>query len=805
MDWITDTIAIGNYHEAQDKELLKQAGIQSALSLDGTLTPERAEQFGLAKVVTAVLVDGPGNDLRVFGGAVESLMFLVQLKPPVLVQCHAGRSRSVAVVAAYLMRMHNLEPDEAVERVTPMRTLLITLTFLIAAGSAQAQEYDIVVYGGTSGGITAAIQAARMGKSVVFIEPGKYLGGLTSGGLGATDIGNKKAIGGVSREFYQRIKKHYADDANWKVEKRSEFKGPGHDPKDDAAWTFEPHVAERVFTDWLREHKVPVVFGKRLDLKKGVRKDGTRIAMITMETGETYKGKMFIDATYEGDLMAKAGVSYHVGREANKVYGETLNGIQVKNSVHHQFVKKVDPYVKPGDPSSGLVPLVVAGPPGVDGDGDSRVQAYNFRLCATDRPEHRRPWPKPAKYDEKLYELLLRNFEAGDLRLPWNPILMPNRKTDSNNNFAFSTDHIGMNYAYPDGDYATRAKIWQDHVDYQQGLMWTLANHPRVPATVRKHYQMWSLAKGEFVDNDNWPHQLYVREARRMIAGYVMIEQNCRGARVAEDPVGLAAYTMDSHNIQRYVTKEGYVRNEGDVQVGGFPPYPISYRSIVPKSAECTNLFVPVCLSASHISYGSIRMEPVFMVLGQSSATAAALAIDAKCDVQAVDYAKLKARLLADKQVLEWTGPKREAGIDAKTLAGIVIDDPAAERQGFDRVSSSAPPFVNEGYRHDGNEERGQQWARYRPNLPKAGKYEVRMSYSTNPNRATNVPVTIVHADGKTVVKVNQRKPAPIDRTFISLGTFRFDKGSAGHVEIGNRGVDGFVIIDAVQWLPAKE
>jgi hypothetical protein len=690
-----------------------------------------------------------------------------------------------------------------------MRTLpvLLALTLVPFTARAADREYEVVVYGGTSGGVSAAVQAARLGKTVALIEPGKHLGGMTSGGLGATDIGNKAAIGGIAREFYRRVRKHYEGDAAWTQERRADFQGRGHEPKEDTAWTFEPHVAEQIYGEFIREHKIPVVLGQRLDLARGVTKDGPRIVSVRTESGDTYRGKVFIDATYEGDLMAKAGVAYHVGRESNATYGETLNGVQVKNATHHQFVKKVDPYVRPGDPASGLVPRVHAGPPGTDGEGDRRVQAYNFRLCATDRPENRRPWPKPANYDERQYELLLRNFEAGDLRLPWNPVLMPNRKTDSNNNFDFSTDDIGSNYDYPDGDHATRDRVWKEHIDYTQGLMWTLANHPRVPEKVRQHFQTWGLAKDEFTDNDNWPYQLYVREARRMVGAYVMTEANCRGRRVAEDPVGLAAYTMDSHNIQRYVAADGSVRNEGDVQVGGFSPYPISYRSITPKPEQCTNLLVPVCLSASHISYGSIRMEPVFMVLGQSAATAAALAIDAGVPVQQVDYAKLRERLLGDKQVLDWTGPKRTAaaGIDPKTLPGVVLDDEDAERQGFDHVSSAAGPFVGPGYRHDGNEGRGRQWARYTPELPKAGRYEVRLSYSPNPNRATNVPITVTHADGKTAVTVNERRPPDRDRSFVSLGTFRFEKGRAGSVEIRNTGVDGYVIIDAVQWLPVEE
>jgi hypothetical protein len=490
-----------------------------------------------------------------------------------------------------------------------------------------------VVYGGTSGGVVAAVKAARMGRSVVLIEPGRHLGGLSSGGLGATDIGNKQAIGGVSREFYRRLGRAYDQ---------------------DEAWKFEPHVAEEVFDELIRAANVPVAFGERLDLADGVEKRGTRIVAIRTESGRTFRGRMFIDATYEGDLMAKAGVSYHVGREANAVYGETLNGVQTRKATHHQFIKPVDPHVVPGDPASGLLPGVHAGGPGAEGSGDHRVQAYNFRICATDVPENRRPWPKPDDYDPLRYELLLRNFEAGDERVPWHAVMMPNRKTDSNNNHAVSTDYIGMNYAYPDGDYATRQRIIRKHRSYQRGLMWTLANSPRVPAKVREYFQTWGLARDEFTDNDNWPRQLYVREARRMVSDYVMTQHNCQGRRVVEDPVGLAAYTMDSHNVQRYVDENGHVRNEGDVQVGGFPPYPISYRSIVPKRSQCTNLLVPVCLSASHIAFGSIRMEPVFMVLGESAATAAVQAVEADVDVQEIDYERLYERLIVDGQILSW-------------------------------------------------------------------------------------------------------------------------------------------------------
>ena len=516
-------------------------------------------------------------------------------------------------------------------------------------------DADVVVYGGTSGGIAAAVSASRLGKSVILIEPTAFLGGMTTGGLGATDIGNKRCIGGISREFYRRIFKHYQDPAHWTHETREMyFKGRTiNSQNEDSMWTFEPHVASIVFDQMLKETNVQVVFNQRLDRQAGVHKNEKTIETIRMETGDTYRAQIFIDATYEGDLMAAAGVSYHVGREANTTYGETINGIQKEKTIHHQFVKPVDPYITPGDPNSGLLPNIVPMPQGSDGDGDHRLQAYNYRMCTTDIPANRVPWPKPQRYNELDYELLLRNFEAADMRLPWAPIWMPNRKTDVNNNFAFSTDYIGRNYDYPDADYARREEILKDHESYQQGLMWTLANHPRVPESIRQVFQNNGLAKDEFLDNGNWPRQLYVREARRLVSDYVMTEKNCKRIEVVNDSVGMGAYNMDSHNTQRYVTSEGLARNEGDVQIPT-KPYPISARSIFPKKSECSNLLVPVCMSASHIAYGSIRMEPVFMVLGQSASELACLAIDHRQSVQDVPYADLQKRLLDVGQVLDF-------------------------------------------------------------------------------------------------------------------------------------------------------
>ncbi|MEN2284395.1 FAD-dependent oxidoreductase [Algoriphagus sp. SE2] len=553
-----------------------------------------------------------------------------------------------------------------------MKKLVIALVFFligIYSPKAFCQSYDIVIYGGTSAGVSAAIQASRMNKSVVLIEPSNRLGGLTTGGLGQTDIGNKQAIGGIAREFYQQIKRYYEQPENWIWQNRDEYVDGGQTRTkegEDAMWTFEPSAALKVYHQMLENEKVDIVYGERLLRNEaGIRKSGGKIQSITMESGKTFEGKMFMDATYEGDLMALAGVSYTVGRESNATYKESLNGVQANyysvslknkpssNAKNHNFVPGVDPYIEKGNPSSGLLPYITEGGPGIDGTGDDKVQAYCFRMCLTDHPENRIPFQKPEGYQEINYELLFRNYEAGETQLPWINSSMPNRKTDTNNRLGFSTDFIGQNYDYPEASYEEREKIIEAHRNYQQGLMWSLANHPRIPEQIRKVYSQYGTCKDEFERGDGWQNQLYIREARRMVSGFVMTQRHCEGIEVVEDAVGLAAYGMDSHHIQRYVDHNGFVQNEGNVEAHVDGPFPISYKSIVPKKEEATNLLVPVCLSASHIAFGSIRMEPVFMVLGQSAAIAASLSIDNGANVQDLSYESLKSVLIENKQRLK--------------------------------------------------------------------------------------------------------------------------------------------------------
>jgi hypothetical protein len=699
--------------------------------------------------------------------------------------------------------------------------VLAIVSAAVATGTRAADEpYDLVIYGGTSAAVVAAVQARKMDKSVVIVCPDKHLGGLSSGGLGWTDTGNKAVIGGLAREFYHRVWKHYDQPAAWKWQTREQYgnKGqgtPAIDGSQRTMWIFEPHVAEQAFEDLVKEYNLVVHRDEWLDRSAGVMKSGSRIMAIKMLSGKQYAGRMFIDATYEGDLMAAAGVEYTVGREAKSTYDEEHNGVQtgVLHHRHHFGVlkEKISPYWTPGDPASGVLPRISTEPPGAFGAADKRVQAYCYRTCLTDHPDNRVPFAKPEGYDPQQYELLVRIFAAGwrETFDKFDPI--PNRKTDTNNHGPFSTDNIGYSYAYPEASYERRREILREHRQYQQGWLYFIANDPRVAREVQDEMRRWGLAKDEFTDNNHWPHQIYVREARRLIGSYVMTENELRKKRPTPDSVGMGSYTIDSHNVQRYITPEGYVQNEGDIGVPTGGAYAIAYGSLVPRRGQCDNLLVPVCLSSSHIAFGSIRMEPVFMILGQSAATAAALAIDGLTSVQDLPYARLRERLLADGQVLEFVSAAPIGGktdgrgaIDWKKLPGVVVDDAHARLSGDWTTSRAAAAWIGEGYRHDQNARNGKASARFEAPLPRDGRYEVRLAYTPHANRSSQTTVEIEHARGRTSQKIDQRQPPPLDGHFVSLGTFEFAAGSPAVVVVSNRGADGFVIIDAVQWIGAE-
>lgn len=545
-----------------------------------------------------------------------------------------------------------------------MMVLLISTSFIFSCKEKphvekEIIEADIIIYGGTSAAISAAVEAKRSGKSVIVVSPDVHLGGLTSGGLGWTDTGDKSVIGGLAREFYHRVYNYYNTDEAWQWQPKNEYGNTGQgtpamDGENRTMWIFEPHVAEKVFEDLVKEDSIRVDRDEWLDREKGVVLDNGSIKSFSTLSGKTYSGKVFIDATYEGDLMAASGVSYHVGREGQEVYGEEWNGVQTGVLHHkHWFESDISPYIIPGDPSSGLLPKISSEDPGKKHSGDNKIQAYCFRTCMTNHEDNRVPFPKPEGYDPMQYELLARVFDSG-----WNEWFgkfdaIPNHKTDTNNHGPFSSDNIGMNYDYPEASYERRKEIINEHEQYQKGLLWFVANDPRVPEDIQLEMQNWGLAKDEFVDNGNWPHQIYVREARRMIGEFVMTENELLKKSKTPNPIGLGSYTMDSHNAQRYIKPDGFVQNEGDIGVDTNGPYTISYGSLVPKKEECKNLLVPVCVSSSHIAFGSIRMEPVFMILGQSAAAAAVLAINENIAVQNVEYDKLKDVLEAKGQIIE--------------------------------------------------------------------------------------------------------------------------------------------------------
>ena len=528
------------------------------------------------------------------------------------------------------------------------------------SGLKNRMSADVIIYGGTSAAVTTAVQVIKMGKSVIVVSPDKHLGGLTSSGLGFTDTGDKSVIGGLSREFYHRLYNYYQKHEAWQWQKMEEYgnKGqgtPAIDGENRTMWIFEPHVAEKVFEDFVSDHKIKVIRDEWLNRENGVEiKDG-KIVSITTLSDHIYEGKVFVDATYEGDLMAAAGVSYHVGREANSVYSEEWNGVQigVLHHGHHFSDRKISPYVVPNDPASGILPRISNEDPGEKGEGDNKIQAYCFRMCLTKNESNRVPFSRPDGYDPKQYELLIRIYDSGwrETFNKFDPI--PNLKTDVNNHGPFSSDNIGKNYDYPEASYERRREIIKEHETYQKGLLYFTITDPRIPKEIQTEMKKWGLAKDEFLDNGHWPHQIYVREARRMIGEFVMTENEILSKKPVERSIGMGSYFMDSHNTQRYITPDGYVQNEGDVGIRPKKSYKIELGTLLPQKEECTNLLVTVAVSSSHIAFGSIRMEPVFMILGQSAGTIAGLAIEKNIGIHDLSYNEIKAKLIEDGQVLE--------------------------------------------------------------------------------------------------------------------------------------------------------
>jgi hypothetical protein len=658
-------------------------------------------------------------------------------------------------------------------------TMLAAL--LLAYGAAPAQNIhvinvDICVYGGTSAGVIAAYTAKQLGKSVILIEPGRHVGGLSSGGLGYTDIGNKYAVTGLARDFYRRVGKHYG-----KFEQ----------------WIFEPHVAENIFQEYIKSASLTVLYDHRL---RSVKIESGYIQQIDIEQSsnlaqtQTVRAKEFIDCSYEGDLMAKAGVSYFVGRESNTQYQETYNGVQIRDK--HQFPEGIDPYKIPGNAASGLLWGISPEVLPAQGSGDKKVQAYNFRICLSSDPDNLLPITMPPDYDSTRYELLIRLLEKEPNR-PFNlilkPDLMPNRKTDINNNGPFSTDMIGMNYNYPEASYAERSRITREHENYVKGLLYFIGHSKRMPAHLRNEMLRWGYPKDEYTDNGHWSPQMYVREARRMTGEYVMRQANCEGKEKVDDGVGMAAYTMDSHNTSRVVIN-GMVKNEGDVQVGGFPPYPISYRALIPKAGECKNLFVPVCLSATHIAYGSIRMEPVFMVLGQSCAVAAAQAIDRKISVQQVDV-KAVQRVLSTNPLANGSTPEILIDNDARAVAAEGSWDLDHSKNGY------GPSYLKLLAKKDAPV----QHVRYSPVIKSAGQYGVYL-YMPKTEGLSSVVTVSLKAGGTlkeiTIRPAEVRVEGQTSGEWVWLGEAQFAKGEGQFLDVTTKNADGIVVADAVLFVP---
>jgi len=660
-----------------------------------------------------------------------------------------------------------------------------------AARGGEPVDVDVCVYGATPAGIIAAVTAAREGASVAVVEPTRWIGGMVTGGLTSSDIGRPDTIGGYTREFFVRAAARY---------------------EGKHLWYAEPHANLETFRTMLAEAKVRVATGARL---AGVDRQGARITGFSTLDGTKYAARMFVDATYEGDLMARAGVKYRVGREARSEYDEPLAGYhpmpirprspETMASVcsclgdtgpHyiHGTPLEIPAYDDAGRPLFGVRRHDAA-----PGSADGLTQSYNFRVVVTQRDDLKVPFPKPKHYDPARYELLLRLVRAYPV-VRFGRLVhlgqVANGKFDLNAQGLCSTDYAGGNFDYPDGDYAARDRIWQDHVDYVQGYLWFLGHDERVPVALREETNSWGLCRDEFVDNDFWPYALYVREGRRMIGEAVMTQRDCQLEVIKPDTVGMGSFVLDSHIVERIVDSRGNVIDEGSFVDAPTRPYQIGYRSLTPKAGECENLLVPVCLSASHIAYCSLRMEPVYMALGQASGLAATLASKAGVPVQRVDVADLQRRLREQKCVLNLPGLEKMTL--ARDLPGIVADDADAQLAGAWQASGFGAPIQGSA-QHDMNEGKGAKTAKFVIPVPAAGKYEARFAYVPGSNRARRTPITVQSADGETTTYVDERAPPPVDSRFISLGVFRFEPGKPAVITVSNAETDGYVSIDAAQ------
>ena len=645
----------------------------------------------------------------------------------------------------------------------------------------QVKHYDIVVYGGSAAGVIAAYTAKQMGKSVLLIEPGRRLGGLTTGGLGYTDIGNKYAIKGLSLDFYRRVGHHYGSFEQW---------------------IFEPHVAESILLGYLQKAKVEVWYSQRI---VSAAKNHREIKSIILENSvksrklsyKTVAATEFIDCTYEGDLMAKAGVSYTVGREDNQRYNETYNGSQLRDK--HQFPDGIDPYQIPGKPESGLVWGVSDNKLLPDGTGNKMVQTYNIRVCLTKNPANRIAITRPEDYQPERYELLLRLMEKKPIkgiRDFMTVSAMPNDKTDINNNGPFSTDMIGWSWAYPEASYQKRAEIFKAHLHYTQGLFYFVGHDPRVPVAIRNEMLQFGYPKDEYPLSNHFTPQMYVREARRLVGEYVMTQANCQGRETVTDGAGMAAYTMDSHNAERLVVN-GMVKNEGDVQIGGFGPYPVSYRSLVPKTNECSNLLVPVCLSASHIAYGSIRMEPVFMMLAQSSAMAACLAIDHKKAVQDIDISQLQT-LLKTNPLADGSTPEILVDNDNAT---------AVTKQGdWQRMPNFSGCYGPSWFENE--KPVSGDFVKFTPDIKTGGDYKVYAYIVKGEGVSSHLNLIINNGLNEKPLDLDMNAIEVKGQTegeWVSIGEYHFTPGKSGSVTITGNNADGKILADAVLFIPARE